>query len=135
MASTRTHRTDRVDRALEELGACVDGLRACAPSAAWPFAFRCRLVAPSRWALDRAAAAIGLRPEWVRHGPEIPHYLLTDGKRAQAMARGARVIDDDGVRAMAGVFRRDGGGGGAGAGGGGGGDDGGVLFKREGSAQ
>ena len=92
----------------------------------WPW--QCVMVALDgrEETLLSAGAALDLKAAWMKHSAEWgPHFVLTDGKRAQALTLGAEGVESDqGLRAA--VF-----GGGGGGGGGGprvGGDDDGQLW-------
>jgi hypothetical protein len=57
------------------------------------------MVADELEELHRMAAAIDIPKQWFHEG-SMPHYDVTSGKRAQAIARGAEPIDRRGLIAL-----------------------------------
>lgn len=69
----------------------VDPMMTCIPNHNWRWSKACHLTADSTPELHQFAAMIGLKRCWFqnRRGRHFPHYDLTEGKRAQAVAAGA----------------------------------------------
>lgn len=62
--------------------------------------FTCHMLADTVDELVEFAAGIGLRRAWLQGMDKpagIPHFDLTAGKRAQAIAAGAQDVDRDGI--------------------------------------
>ncbi len=70
----------------------VDSLRPCTPSKKWRYTQSCHLVSDSLEALHAFAERIGLKRCWFENHKLMPHYDLTPGKRAEAIAAGALPI-------------------------------------------
>ena len=58
----------------------------------WKLGPSCHLYADRLRELHEFAASIGLKRVWFQEHPRLPHYDLTAGKRAQAVAKGAREV-------------------------------------------
>jgi len=73
------------------MGVYVDPLVMCPRSKRWPWPESCHLLADTPKELHAFAARIGLRHSWYQGLPHhsIPHYDLTAGVRARAVAAGA----------------------------------------------
>lgn len=75
----------------------VDALVSCIPNSRWRATESCHLMCDPCGDLDKLhkfAQRIGLRRSWFQDKPgSTPHYDLTAGKRAQAVAAGAVEID------------------------------------------
>jgi glycine/D-amino acid oxidase-like deaminating enzyme len=68
----------------------VDQLLPCASNRFWRYRESCHLTADSREELHAFAFAIDLWPSWFQGKPgHVPHYDLTRGMRAKALAAGA----------------------------------------------
>lgn len=75
----------------------VDELRTCIPNQNWQWTKSCHMVADSIDELHAFATALGLKRSWFQcpasGKTRIAHYDLTQGKRSEAIALGATVID------------------------------------------
>ena len=71
----------------------VDEMRLCLRNKNWPYSQACHLVADSVEELHAFARRLGLKRSWFQSKSDLPHYDLTEGKRFQAIARGAIEID------------------------------------------
>ena len=70
----------------------VDDLFPTRPSSRWRFYEACHMLADSSKELHAMAGAIGLKRSWFQ-AQSSPHYDLTQGKRRQAVRRGAVQLD------------------------------------------
>jgi len=74
---------------------CVDPLMKCVPTAKWPYNSSCHLFSdqddPAQ--LHDFADRLGLRRSWFQDDPRLPHYDLTPGMRARAVALGVHSVD------------------------------------------
>lgn len=66
----------------------VDAMKPCLPNAAWPYRQACHLFADELVDLHDFAGSLSLRRDWFQQ-KRLDHYDLTEGKRKQAVARGA----------------------------------------------
>lgn len=73
----------------------VDPLIACLPNRRWRYTQSCHLFADTVEELHAFAARLGLLHSWFQHRPgRLPHYDLTKGMRARAVAMGATELTD-----------------------------------------
>ena len=85
----------------------ADPMRPCVQGRHWHHPSNCHLEADTQTELDALAARIGLRSAWrqpPRGSHPWPHYDLTDGKRAHAVAAGA--VDEKTLRETVDRWRR-----------------------------
>lgn len=75
----------------------IDNLFSTAVTTIWPYRFACRLFGNDRHGLHDFAYGLGLQPRWYQNHPKHPHYDLTQGKRQQAIAKGAIELTDEQV--------------------------------------
>lgn len=73
----------------------VDNLFSTAVTKVWPYKFACHLFGNDRHKLHDFAFSLGLQPRWFQNHPQHPHYDLTQGKRRQAIAKGAIELTDE----------------------------------------
>lgn len=71
----------------------VDELGVCLQTEKWHYEQSCHLVADSVEELQEFARVIKLSRSWFQNKPELPHYDLTYGMRARAVAFGAIEVD------------------------------------------
>lgn len=79
----------------------VDSLFWTDRSRRWPYDQVCHLVADTLEELHAFAARLGLKRAWFQEHHFLPHYDLTAGKRAQAVALGAADLTRDVVKRVA----------------------------------
>ena len=72
----------------------VDNMKPCVPNRNWRWFTSCHLTADSIVELHAFAKMLGLRLSWFQTASVLPHYDLTEGKRAQAVKLGAVELDD-----------------------------------------
>lgn len=70
---------------------------ACLPNRRWPWPSAAKLVADTGQELAEFGARLGLKIEWLHNSPDLPHFDLTAGKRAQALRLGATEIGNAGL--------------------------------------
>lgn len=58
----------------------------------WPWSSACHLFADTVQELHTFAFRLGLRRAWFQDHRRLPHYDLTESKRVQAIALGAREV-------------------------------------------
>jgi hypothetical protein len=58
----------------------------------WKYGKSCHLIADTRAELMAFAMAMGMKANWYQPG-SFPHFDLTEGRRAAAVARGAIQLD------------------------------------------
>lgn len=71
----------------------VDALHPCTPTQRWRFTMSCHLYGRDLEALHAFAARLGLRRAWFQEHSKLPHYDLTENKRAQALRMGAVAME------------------------------------------
>jgi len=71
----------------------VDEMSPCIQTAKWHYDQSCHLAADSVEELQEFARVIKLSRSWFQNKPELPHYDLTYGMRARAVAFGAIEVD------------------------------------------
>ncbi|MGH7131000.1 MAG: DUF4031 domain-containing protein [Phycisphaerales bacterium] len=59
----------------------------------WPYDEVSHMFADTLEELHAMADRLGFRRSWFQNKPHLPHYDLTSGKRAQAVAYGAVQVD------------------------------------------
>jgi hypothetical protein len=67
----------------------VDEIISCLPNRKWRWSVVCHMVSPDTDELHAFAARLGLRRSWFQGAGAMPHYDLTPGMRARAVAFGA----------------------------------------------
>jgi hypothetical protein len=82
------------------MGVYVDPLMRCIRTKRWQHDKACHLVADELGELHAFARRLGLHPEWFQTPERLPHYDLTEGKRAAAVRLGAVEIDRAAMGAM-----------------------------------
>ncbi len=75
------------------MGVYVDDIRLVIKNKNWPYSKACHLVADTTRELHIFAIRLSLRRSWFQTNT-IPHYDLTENKRAQALRFGALEITD-----------------------------------------
>ena len=77
------------------MAVCVDPLMPCVPNRNWRWNRSCHLTADDVEELHTFARQLGLKRAWFQPRPpaSIPHYDLTAGMRARAIALGAQPIE------------------------------------------
>lgn len=70
----------------------VDPMMSWIKTNRWPYSEVSHLVADTEEELHRFAQAIGLKRFWYQEHESLPHYDLTRGMRARAVAYGAQEI-------------------------------------------
>ena len=60
----------------------------------WKLGKSCHMIADTNEELHAFAASIGLKRTWFQPSSSGPHYDLTEGKRAQAVEKGAVELED-----------------------------------------
>ena len=71
----------------------VDEMATCIQTAKWHYDQSCHLAADSVEELQEFARVIKLSRSWFQNKPDLPHYDLTYGMRARAVAFGAIEVD------------------------------------------
>jgi hypothetical protein len=82
----------------------VDELFSVTPTRRWPWQKACHMTADRFDELHSFAAKLGLKHSYFQAG-SMPHYDLTPGKRAQAVALGAAEITAEEAVARMRAFR------------------------------
>ena len=67
----------------------VDEIIPCAPNRKWRWSVVCHMVSPDTDELHAFALRLGLKRSWFQDAGALPHYDLTPGMRARAVALGA----------------------------------------------
>ncbi len=70
----------------------VDPMRPCMTNNNWRHKKACHLFADSDEELHSFAESIGLKRSWHQDRTSLSHYDLTEGKRKQAVGRGAQEV-------------------------------------------
>ena len=78
----------------------VDALAACVPNRRWKWSESAHLTSCDLDALHAFALRIGLKRTWFQNDRRCPHYDLTRGANARAIAAGAVELDRRGMFEM-----------------------------------
>ncbi len=81
----------------------VDPLMGCRTNAQWRWNKSCHLFADTLEELHQFASKIGMKRVWFQDHPRLPHYDLTERRRARAVLAGAKEV---GFEALADHMKR-----------------------------
>lgn len=83
----------------------VDEMAPCIQTAKWHYDQSCHLAADSVEELQEFARVIKLNRSWFQNKSELPHYDLTYGMRARAVAFGAIEVDRNKISELMKMYR------------------------------